>query len=102
MPNMVRVPRAGTLLITLPSDSTSRWTPLRSANGWQLPAPVADFHRQVTHHAWRTRKNRQPNAAGFLISLYTYASFCQRRTGCLAALDSSSLVTVVFEGAIKT
>src|SRR5690554_4391172 len=54
MPNMVLVPRAGTLLITLPSDSTSRWTPLRLANGWQLPAPVADFHRQVTRHAWRT------------------------------------------------
>jgi len=27
---------------------------LRLANGWQLPAPIADFHRQVTRHAWRT------------------------------------------------
>src|SRR5690554_349874 len=60
MPNMIRVPRAGTLLITLPSDSTSRWTPLRLANGWQLPAPVADFHRQVTRHAWRTQKEPTP------------------------------------------
>jgi len=44
------------LLITLPSDSTSRWTPLRLANGWQLPAPIADFHRQVTRHARHTKK----------------------------------------------
>jgi hypothetical protein len=60
MPDTIRVPRAGTLLITLPSDSISRWTPLRLANGWQLPAPIADSHRQVTHHAWRTDK-KGPN-----------------------------------------
>jgi hypothetical protein len=29
------------------------------ANGWQLPAPIADFHRQVTRHAWRTQKKNQ-------------------------------------------
>jgi len=56
MPDTIRVPQAGVLLITLPSDSTSQWTPLRLANGWQLPAPIADFHRQVTRHAWRTTK----------------------------------------------
>jgi len=26
------------------------------ANGWQLPAPIADFHRLATRHAWRTKK----------------------------------------------
>jgi hypothetical protein len=56
MPNTICVPRAEILLITLPLDSTLRWTPLRLANGWQLPAPIADFHRQVTRHAWRTIK----------------------------------------------
>src|SRR5690606_5518038 len=45
------------LCLQLPSDSTSRWTPLLLANGWQLPAPIADFHRLVTRHAWRTRKS---------------------------------------------
>ena len=54
LPDMIRVSRPGILLITLPSDSSSRWTPLCLANGWQLPASIADFHRQVTHHAWRT------------------------------------------------
>ncbi|MFD0962155.1 hypothetical protein, partial [Paenibacillus chungangensis] len=34
--------------------STSRWTPLLLANGWQLQAPIADFHRLATRHAWRT------------------------------------------------
>jgi hypothetical protein len=56
MPDTIRITRAGTLPIMLPSDSTSRWTPLRLANGWQLTAPIADFHRQVTRHAWRTKK----------------------------------------------
>jgi len=27
------------------------------ANGWQLPAPITDFHRLVMRHAWRTKKN---------------------------------------------
>ena len=40
----------------LPSDSTSRWTPLLLANGWQLQAPITDFHRLVMRHAWRTTK----------------------------------------------
>jgi len=31
----------------LPSDSTSRWTPLPLANGWQLIAPITDLHRQI-------------------------------------------------------
>src|SRR5690606_29752831 len=44
------------LCLQLPSDSTSRWTPLLLANGWQLPAPIADFHRLATRHAWRTNK----------------------------------------------
>ena len=40
----------------LPSDSTSRWTPLLLANGWRLHAPITDLHRQVYRHAWRTIK----------------------------------------------
>ena len=42
--------------LQLPSDSTSRWTPLLLANGWQLQAPIVDFHHQVNRHAWRTKK----------------------------------------------
>ena len=38
----------------LPSDSTSRWTPLLLANGWRLHAPITDLHRRVCRHAWRT------------------------------------------------
>jgi hypothetical protein len=38
----------------LPSDSTSRWTPLLLANGWRLQTPITDLHRQVYRHAWRT------------------------------------------------
>jgi hypothetical protein len=41
----------------LPSDSTSQWTPLLLANGWQLQAPITDSHRQVMRHAWRTYKS---------------------------------------------
>ena len=29
------------------SDSTSRWTPLPLANGWQLIAPITDLNRQI-------------------------------------------------------
>jgi hypothetical protein len=39
----------------LPSDSTSRWTPLLLANGWRLQTPITDFHRKVYRHAWRTK-----------------------------------------------
>lgn len=42
------------LCFQLPSDSTSRWTPLLLANGWSLSPPITDFHRQVNRHAWRT------------------------------------------------
>ncbi|MCM3054324.1 hypothetical protein, partial [Caldibacillus thermoamylovorans] len=42
--------------LQLPSDSTSRWTPLLLANGWLLPTPIADFHRLVNRHARRTKK----------------------------------------------
>jgi hypothetical protein len=38
----------------LPSDSTSRWTPLLLANGWQLQASIVDFHHLVIHHARHT------------------------------------------------
>jgi len=38
----------------LPSDSTSRWTPLLLANGWWLQTPITDLHRQVYRHAWHT------------------------------------------------
>src|SRR5438874_1756328 len=42
--------------LQLPSDSTSRWTPLLLASGWQLQAPTVDFHHLVNRHAWRTKK----------------------------------------------
>ena len=42
--------------LRLPSDSTSRWTPLPLASGWPLPAPTADFHRLGNRHAWRTTR----------------------------------------------
>jgi hypothetical protein len=44
------------ICLKLPSDSTSQWTPLLLANGWQLQAPITDSHRLVMRHAWRTTK----------------------------------------------
>lgn len=75
LPDMIRVPRVGTLLITLPSDSSSQRTPLRLANGWQLQASIADFHRQVTRHAWRTNKKYYKN--------YSTSSHCRIYKCCI-------------------
>ena len=50
------------LCIRLPSDSTSPWTPLPSASGWQRPAPTVDFHNLDIRHAWHTKKK-----AGFAV-----------------------------------
>jgi len=49
------------ICLRLPSDSTSRWTPLPLANGWQLIAPITDLHRQIyspctAHQKKRARK----------------------------------------------
>ena len=55
----------------LPSDSISRWTPLLLANGWQLPAPITDSHRQVMRHAWRTQKILLSNQKDFFINIKT-------------------------------
>ena len=44
------------LCLWLPSDSTSRWTPLPLANGSHCQA-IADFHRQAIAHAGRTTKS---------------------------------------------
>ena len=52
--------------LQLPSDSTSRWTPLLLASGWQLQASTADFHRLVNRHAWRTQKSSLSKAAFYL------------------------------------
>ncbi|MEY3417407.1 MAG: hypothetical protein RL060_1519, partial [Bacteroidota bacterium] len=40
------------------SDSTSQWTPLPSANGWQLHTPITDLHRRVIGHARHTKEPR--------------------------------------------
>ena len=39
----------------LPSDSTSRWTPLPLASGCHDQAPIEDFHLQSSAHAGRTQ-----------------------------------------------
>lgn len=44
------------LCLELPSDSSSQWTPLLSANGWRLHSPIVDFHHLVCYHAWHTKK----------------------------------------------
>ncbi|MDQ3394426.1 MAG: hypothetical protein M3512_09990, partial [Bacteroidota bacterium] len=57
MPDDVRVTQAGTLppasfgMTSVWTDSTSRWTPLLLANGWQLQTPITDLHRRVICHA---------------------------------------------------
>src|SRR5690554_3687084 len=40
----------------LPSDSTSRWTPLLLASGWRLQTPTVDFHHLADCHARHTIK----------------------------------------------
>ena len=42
------------LCLRLPSDSTSRWTPLPLANGWCYQPPVTDSHPRGLVHAART------------------------------------------------
>src|SRR5690606_38128725 len=41
----------------LPSDSTSRWTPLLLASGWRLHTPAVDLHHQVGYHAAHNNKS---------------------------------------------
>jgi hypothetical protein len=53
--------------LRLPSDSTSRWTPLPLANGWQLPTPIVDFHHRVIYHARHTKK--ETASTGSLLNL---------------------------------
>jgi len=62
----------------LPSDSTSQWTPLLLANGWQLHAPITDFHRQVIRHARRTIKNPTNGSSGFTM-IFKYNIFIPNR-----------------------
>lgn len=53
--------------LQLPSDSTSRWTPLLLASGWQLQAPTVDFHHLINRHAWHTARSQQTQwFAGFI------------------------------------
>src|SRR5690606_9720924 len=42
----------------LPSDSTSRWTPLLLASGWRLQTPTVDFHHLGSCHARHTKKGK--------------------------------------------
>ncbi|MBS1589040.1 MAG: hypothetical protein JST52_05450 [Bacteroidetes bacterium] len=49
------------LCLRLSSDSTSRWTPLPSANGWRLQSPIVDLHHQVNYHARHTKMIQLPN-----------------------------------------
>jgi hypothetical protein len=44
--------------LKLPSDSTSRWTPLLSTNGWQLHTPIVDLHHLVIIHARHTTSRK--------------------------------------------
>lgn len=62
--------------LQLPSDSTSRWTPLLLASGWQLQAPTADFHRLVNRHAWRTKK-KTTRLSGLLLAYLPGYSWCK-------------------------
>ena len=50
----------------LPSDSTSRWTPLPLANGWQLIAPITDLHRQIYSPCSAHIKKRNMSSYSFL------------------------------------
>ncbi|MEY3452073.1 MAG: hypothetical protein RL711_1901, partial [Bacteroidota bacterium] len=34
-----------------------QWTPLPSANGWQLHTPITDLHRRVICHARHTKNS---------------------------------------------
>jgi hypothetical protein len=47
----------------LPSDSTSRWTPLLLTSGWRLQTPTVDFHHLVSYHARHTKKKPLVGAA---------------------------------------
>ena len=55
------------LCLRLPSDSTSQWTPLLSANGWRLQTPIVDFHHQDNCHARHTTKKRSRYSRAFFL-----------------------------------
>ncbi|AUI37135.1 hypothetical protein CWI35_12005 [[Bacillus] caldolyticus] len=57
----------------LPSDSTSRWTPLLSANGRRSPAPVRDFH-PIASHPCRAYTQRRAPSTGALPHFYSKLS----------------------------
>jgi len=56
--------------IRLPSDSTSRWTPLSLAIHFPLSGCVKDFHLLDYAHAGRTRKDPERQAARGLLRLF--------------------------------
>ena len=64
--------------IRLPSDSTSRWTPLPLAVSFPLSGHFTDFHRLDYAHAGRTKKKHRSFLRCFLIYfliLYYSADF---------------------------
>ena len=75
----------------LPSDPTSRWTPLLLANGWRLHAPITDLHRQVYRHAWRTIKN-PPNSRWGDRRIVSFISIVTKDSGLLARVERPALV----------
>ena len=71
------------LCIRLPLDSSSRWTPLPSASGWQRPAPIVDFHNLDISHAWRTKTKRLSHlTTQSLLSLLSEGKGFEPLRGC--------------------
>ena len=59
----------------LPSDFTSRWTPLLLAMQFTLLGLARDFHPLDNAHAERTKKNRSPVLKDFGQEIYALCSF---------------------------
>ena len=58
----------------LPSDSTSRWTPLPLTMQFPLLGLARDFHPLDNAHAERTHKSPEHNALGFLLYIKAIAN----------------------------
>ena len=74
----------------LPSDSTSRWTPLLLAMCLPLQGRTRDFHPLDCAHAGRTQKNRSQDWDRFNYFFYLYDNVLVGKI-CLSPLHSLSL-----------
>ena len=86
MPDIVRVPQSGTLL---PASSRfpSRWTPLLSANGWQLPTLIVGLAPPSYYSCTAHRKKARFLGAGAFLLYWIVEKLKQKLKVILFLID---------------